>query len=272
VHYAEQETKNMNVPPYSIVIPARYASTRFLGKPLHLLNGEPMIVHTARRAAESSATQVVVATDDERIAGVCAKAGVDVEMTREDHPSGTDRIAEVAQRLQWSADTIIVGLQGDEPATPASHLDTLAANLTAHPDADMATLCTRIESAVDYHNPNRVKVVRDQREMAMYFSRAAIPAQRESLVQKKPATSNPATAQSLPDCWLHVGIYAYRCHYLMQYCELAVCVLELEERLEQLRVLYNGGKIHVGTIEGSASTGVDSPEDLSSIEAALAAL
>jgi len=106
VHYAEQETKNMNVPPYSIVIPARYASTRFLGKPLHLLNGEPMIVHTARRAAESSATQVVVATDDERIAGVCAKAGVDVEMTREDHPSGTDRIAEVAKRLQWSADTI----------------------------------------------------------------------------------------------------------------------------------------------------------------------
>lgn len=257
----------MQQQPYSIVIPARYASNRFPGKPLHPLNGIPMILHTARRAAESSADLVVVATDDDRIAKVCLDAGLDVEMTRVDHPSGTDRIAEVAARRGWEAGRVIVGLQGDEPATPAEHLDVLATNLRLNQDADMATLCMRIESVDDYSDPNRVKVVRDHRDMAIYFSRASIPAQRESLLANKAIVNS-----TLPASWLHIGMYAYRCGYLMKYQELAACALEHEEHLEQLRVLYHGGRIHVGSVESSPSRGVDSPADVPVLEAVLAAL
>lgn len=256
----------MQQQPYSIVIPARYASSRFPGKPLHLLNGIPMILHTARRAAESSADLVVVATDDERIARVCLDAGLDVEMTRADHPSGTDRIAEVAARRGWEPGRIIVGLQGDEPATPPEHLDRLSTNLQLNPDADMATLCMRIESVDDYNDPNRVKVVRDHRDMAIYFSRASIPAQRDSLL-----TNTQVAGQTMPASWLHIGMYAYRCGYLMQYQNLAECALEHEEHLEQLRVLYHGGRIHVGSVESSPSRGVDSPSDVPVLEAVLAA-
>ncbi len=253
--------------PYSVVIPARYASARFPGKPLHLLNGVPMILHTAKRAEESSAAVVVVATDDERIARVCTDAGLDVEMTREDHPSGTDRIAEVAQRRQWTDDQIIVGLQGDEPATPAAHLDLLAGNLQAHPDADMATLCMRMTSAEDYANFNRVKVVRDHSDMAIYFSRASIPAQRSALL-----TDKPTTDATLPASYLHIGMYAYRCGYLHRYQNLQPCELENEEQLEQLRVLYHGGRIHVGAVQNSPARGVDSPDDVAVLEVYLSKL
>lgn len=254
----------MQQQPYTIVIPARYASNRFPGKPLHPLNGLPMILHTAQRAAESSAELVVVATDDERIASVCLDAGLDVEMTRVDHPSGTDRIAEVAAARGWASERVIVGLQGDEPATPAGHLDMLAANLQRHDDADMATLCMRIESIEDYGDPNRVKVVRDHRDMAIYFSRASIPAQRDSLL-----SGEAVVEQSMPACWLHIGMYAYRCGYLMKYQKLAACALENEEHLEQLRVLYHGGRIHVGSVDSSPSRGVDSPMDVPILEAVL---
>jgi len=255
----------MQQPPYTIVIPARYASTRFPGKPLYPLNGLPMILHTARRAAESSAELVVVATDDPRIAQVCLDAGLEVELTRADHPSGTDRIAEVAERRGWAAERIIVGLQGDEPATPAAHLDMLAMNLQLNSDADMATLCMRITSIDDYANPNRVKVVRDYRAMAIYFSRAAIPAKRDALLE-----GNPLTDITMPAAYLHVGMYAYRCGYLMHYQSLAPCPLELAEHLEQLRVLYHGGRIHVGEVERSPARGVDNPADVPVLEALLA--
>ena len=255
----------MHEQPYTIVIPARYASTRFPGKPLHPLNGVPMILHTAKRAAESSAELIVIATDDERIASVCIEAGLDVEMTREDHPSGTDRIAEVATRRQWEAGRIIVGLQGDEPATPAQHLDMLASNLQLNTDADMATLCMRIHSSDDYSDPNRVKVVRDHRDMAMYFSRASIPAQRDRLLGQKEAGDN-----TWPESWLHIGMYAYRCAYLSRYQRLPPCELEQEEQLEQLRVIYHGGRIHVGSVESSPARGVDSPADVAVLEALLA--
>ncbi len=255
----------MQQQPYTIVIPARYDSQRFPGKPLHPLNGVPMILHTAKRAAESSAELIVIATDDERIARVCTDAGLDVEMTRKEHPSGTDRIAEVAARRQWDGERIIVGLQGDEPATPAAHLDNLAANLQMHNDADMATLCMRIESNTDYADPNRVKVVRDHREMAMYFSRASIPAQRNTLLGQ--VETSDAT---VPECWLHIGMYAYRCAYLSTYQQLTPCDLEREEQLEQLRVLYNGGRIHVGSVESSPARGVDSLADVPVLEALLA--
>lgn len=254
----------MQPQPYTIVIPARYASTRFPGKPLHPLNGEPMILHTARCAAESSAEQVVVATDDKRIAKVCMQAGLDVEMTRDDQPSGTDRIAEVAKRRQWDASRIIVGLQGDEPATPVEDLDTLAMNLQLNPDADMATLCMSITNSADYADPNRVKVIRDHREMALYFSRASIPAKRELLLAK-----SSDTGIDLPEAFLHIGMYAYRCGYLEQYQSLSPCVLEREEHLEQLRVLYFGGRIHVGMVQSSPARGVDSPADVPVLEALL---
>ncbi|MFK8081511.1 MAG: 3-deoxy-manno-octulosonate cytidylyltransferase [Granulosicoccus sp.] len=250
--------------PYTIVIPARYASNRFPGKPLHPLNGLPMILHTAQRAAESSAEKVVVATDDERIAQVCLQEGLDVEMTSADHPSGTDRIAEVAARREWDAERVIVGLQGDEPATPARHLDLLAANLLTNPAADMATLCMRIETVEDYNDPNRVKVVRDHHDMAMYFSRASIPAQRDSLLAGKSLDES-----SMPASWLHIGMYAYRCRYLMHYQQLKPCPLEHEEHLEQLRVLFHGGRIHVGSVQSSPARGVDSPADVPVLEAVL---
>jgi len=219
-----------------------------------------MILHTARRAAESSAASVIIATDDERIAQVCQHADLDVEMTSSDHPTGTDRIAEVAMRRGWEAQHIIVGLQGDEPATPADHLDALAANLQQHDDADMATLCMPVQCLEDYLDPNRVKVVRDHRDMALYFSRAPIPAQRHRLL------SNSDEQIAMPEAWLHIGLYAYRCGFLSEYQKLGICALEEEEQLEQLRVMYHGGRIHCGGVIGSGVRGVDSPSDVPVLE------
>jgi len=246
---------------YNIVIPARYASSRFPGKPLHELHGRPMILHTVDRARESAASKIVVATDDERIRAVCEQDNIDVHITRADHPSGTDRIAEVAKARGWSPVTCIVGLQGDEPATPASHLDFLAANLEKNPDADMATLCMAIASKDDYQNPHRVKVVRDHRDMALYFSRAPVPWRRD-------ATDD----NSFPDAYLHLGLYAYRCEFLNAYSALSPSNIEEEEQLEQLRVLYHGGKIHVGLVPATIARGVDHPDDVPLVEEMLARL
>jgi len=243
---------------YNIVIPSRYGSSRFPGKPLHPLNGVPMILHTVQRARSSSAAEIVVATDDERIEKVCRKASIDVQMTRVEHPSGTDRIAEVAKTRGWDEHTLVVGLQGDEPATPAHHLDLLAQNLAANRGADMATLCMPILQIEDYQNKHRVKVVRDKNGMALYFSRASIPVRRDE-----------ATDGSFPASALHIGLYAYRCSFLLQYPTLQHCLLEQEEQLEQLRVLYDGGKIHVGEVESSTARGVDHPDDVPVLEAVL---
>lgn len=256
----------MHTTAYSIVIPARYGASRFPGKPLHLINGEPMILHTAKRAIESSAQQVIIATDDTRIAEVCTEAGLDVQMTRSDHPSGTDRIAEVASARGLPEETIIVGLQGDEPATLPSHLDALAHNLQTRTEADVATLCMPITTREDYLNPNRVKVVRDKHDMAMYFSRAPIPAQRDSLL-----AAGSLDKSKMPAAFLHIGLYAYRCRYLMNYHALPPSNVENEERLEQLRVLYHGGRIHVGTLSSGPARGVDHPDDVPVLEALLKA-
>lgn len=266
----------MNELVYTIVIPARYASSRFPGKPLHLLNGKPMILHTVARARESAAEAVVVATDDERIRHVCAEAGVDVQMTDPGHPSGTDRIAEVARSRNWKQDRLIVGLQGDEPATPAHHLDLLAGNLERVVDADMATLCMPIQTVEDYRDANRVKVVRDSRDMALYFSRASIPVRRDLAAVAGSTggldTGRPGNAEisAFPDSFLHIGLYAYRCGYLLNYHALQACALEKEEQLEQLRVLYHGGKIHVGQVEPSRARGIDHPDDVAVLEPVLA--
>lgn len=250
---------------YSIVIPARFGSQRFPGKPLHLLNGVPMILHTARRARESSADTVVIATDDQRIADVCVQAGLDVQLTDSNHPSGTDRIAEVASARGWESSQIIVGLQGDEPATQPSHLDLLASNLQQNDVADVATLCMTMDDYSDYINPNRVKVVRDKADMALYFSRAPIPAHRDSLLG-----GDMKDDQYTPSAFLHIGLYAYRCKHLMNYHQMGSCVLENEEQLEQLRVLYHGGRIHVGTISHGPARGVDHPDDVPMLESLLA--
>jgi len=170
----------MNSTEYSIVIPTRYGSSRFPGKPLFELNGRAMILHVIDRARESSAARVVFATDDE--------------------------LAEVASTLGWSEDTIIVGLQGDEPATSATLLDRLAANLHHNEHADMATYCTPVRSIEEYNNTNRVKVVRNSQNIAMYFSRASIPAQRDA-----------SLSGTFPNAFIHVGLYAYRCHYLKKF-------------------------------------------------------
>jgi len=243
---------------FHIVIPARYASSRFPGKPLQLLNGKPMLLHVVDRARESDAAVVIVATDDSRIASLCTDAGIAVEMTAEDHPTGTDRIAEVATRLGWTDDVVIVGLQGDEPTTPAPHLNQLAANLRQFTDADMATLCMRVTTRDEYDNPHRVKVVRDQRGMALYFSRASVPHRRE-----------PVAGSDFPDAYIHVGLYAYRCAYLKQYGELIPCTTEQEEQLEQLRVLHHGGRIHVDEVPYALAHGVDRPEDVADVEKVL---
>ena len=241
------------MPNYRIVIPARYASTRFPAKVLHPINGMPMIIRVADRAKQSGASSVVIATDHADIKSVCLEHKLDVQMTSPDHPSGTDRIREVAIVRDWSDDTIIVGLQGDEPATPPSHLDLLASNLANRPEANMATLCTRLLSREDYLNPDRVKVVLNEQGYAMYFSRAPIPAMRDN-------------DTSLPLSYLHVGLYAYRCDYLKTYGSLQPTELEKTEQLEQLRVLHYGGQIHVAEVEASEAVGVDRLEDVARIE------
>jgi len=242
---------------FNIVIPSRFGSSRFPGKPLHPLNGKAMILHVIDRARESNATNIVVATDDQRIASVCAEVGADVEMTDKAHVSGTDRIAEVVTRRAWSDESIIVGLQGDEPVTPAVQLNQLATNLHTFNDANMATYCTPVSSIEEYRNSHRVKVVRDHRNMALYFSRASIPARRENLATR-----------DFPQAYIHIGLYAYRCEYLKQFSSLSPALIEQEEQLEQLRVLFNGGRIHVDLVDDVAA-GVDHPDDVAAVEALL---
>jgi 3-deoxy-manno-octulosonate cytidylyltransferase (CMP-KDO synthetase) len=200
-------------------------------------------------------------------------------MTAVEHTSGTDRIAEVAKRLGWADDVVIVGLQGDEPATPADHLNRLAANLREHTDADMATLCLPITSRADYDNPDRVKVVRDARGMALYFSRASIPRRRGTGRDVGDNTSGDANQDTnhdasgnagFPSAFLHVGLYAYRCAYLQRYSALTPSDAEQEEQLEQLRVLHHGGRIHVAELAAAPAHGVDRPEDVAAIERLLA--
>lgn len=245
---------------FHVVIPARYASTRFPGKPLHPLLGKPMILHVVERANASGAASVVVATDDERIAKVCTDAKVDVVMTRADHPSGTDRIAEVAKVKNWVGDTRVVGLQGDEPGMPSAHIDRLAANLNQHPEAAMATLCFPVQSYEDWQNSDRVKVLRDHSGMALYFSRAAIPFVRDQQAGSKTVPS---------EACIHIGIYAYRAEFLNLYADLKSSGLEASEQLEQLRVLDAGYKIHVDEVKEATAHGVDRPEDVAAMETIL---
>ncbi|MCE3002522.1 MAG: 3-deoxy-manno-octulosonate cytidylyltransferase [Xanthomonadaceae bacterium] len=252
--------------PFVVAIPARLGSTRLPRKPLRLLAGRPLVVHVVERARVAGALEVVVATDSPEIADVVAPLGVGLAMTRADHPSGTDRLAEVATQRGWADDTVVVNLQGDEPFAPASGIVAVAATLAADPGVPMATLATPVASAEQLFDANAVKVVRDARGRALYFSRAPVPWARDVFAARRDA---------LPDgvpFLRHIGIYAYRAAFLRQFTRLPRGLLEDAEALEQLRVLEAGHGIAVGIAPEPFPPGVDTEADLARAEAAMTAL
>ncbi len=240
---------------FTVVIPARYASTRFPGKPLIDLQGKPMVVRVAERAAQSAAMQVVVATDDQRIAEACVQARVAVAMTRSDHATGTDRLSEVVTQLGLADDAVVVNVQGDEPLIPASVIDQVAALLQQQPNAAMATFCHPIHDVADAINPNVVKCVLNEAGEAMYFSRAPIPYARDDW-----SAGITAMPPSLP-MYRHIGLYAYRASFLRIFPTLAIPAIERFEALEQLRALAHGYRIAVAVVDAPLPPGIDTPED-----------
>ena len=243
---------------FRVVIPARYASQRLPGKPLLDIVGKPMIQHVYERACESGAVGVIIATDDERIADAAAGFGAEVCMTAANHNSGTDRIAEVAQTMNWPDSTVVVNLQGDEPLMPPGLLSQVAATLEAHPEAAASTLAVELDRSEQLFDPNTVKVVRDRTGLALYFSRATIPWKRD-LFRAGVEAVDLACLQGI---YRHLGIYAYRADFLARYAELPVSPLEQMESLEQLRILWNGEKIAVDVARQPPPAGVDTREDL----------
>jgi 3-deoxy-manno-octulosonate cytidylyltransferase (CMP-KDO synthetase) len=233
---------------FDVVIPARYASTRFPGKPLADLGGKPMVVRVCERAAQSGAAAVHVATDDERIASAVRSHGHSALMTRADHASGTDRLAEAASQLKLSDHQIVVNLQGDEPLMAPALIGQVAA-LLEQKDAVVSTACHAIHDPVALANPNVVKVVLDAEGYALYFSRAQIPHPREA-----------------GGAWYrHAGIYGYRVGFLKRFSSLPPAPLEKTEALEQLRVLWHGFRIAVAVSETEIPPGVDTPQDLEAV-------
>ncbi len=241
---------------FKVVIPARYGSTRLPGKPLRLIAGLPMIQHVFIRAMASEASEVVVATDDERISTACEGFGATVCMTRADHISGTDRIAEVAAIRGWSDEEMVVNVQGDEPGLPAELIDQVAGLLAGRADANIATLATPVVDVEEFLNPNAVKVVADFTGRALYFSRAPIPWFRDSAAQ------GLMSQQHFEGAWRHLGLYAYRVGALKRLAAAEPSPLELAEKLEQLRAMEMGMTIMVALASCSPGHGVDTEEDL----------
>ncbi|MEO8672935.1 MAG: 3-deoxy-manno-octulosonate cytidylyltransferase [Tahibacter sp.] len=252
-------------PPFVVAIPARYGSTRLPGKPLRLIAGTPMIVHVARRAFEAGAADVIVATDDQRIADALRDHPVRVSMTRADHASGTDRLAECADLLGWPDDAIVVNLQGDEPLAPASGIRAVAACLHGSA-APMATLATPILDVEELFNPNCVKLVLDVQGHAIYFSRAPVPWPRDAF-----STQRTQLPQDVPFL-RHIGIYAYRAGFLRTFSGLPRGQLEAVESLEQLRALEHAHRIAVRLAPEAFPAGVDTAEDLIRVEASFASV
>ncbi len=241
---------------FLVIIPARYASERLPGKPLREIAGKTMIQHVYERAMASGATGVVVATDDERIEKTVKSFGGDVCMTAATHRSGSERLAEVVALRGYPDDQIIVNLQGDEPLMPPELIHQVAQDLYSNREADLATLCSRIHSAAGLFDPHAVKVVLDAAGYALYFSRAPIPWDRDAFA---------ITTEQLPEnseYYRHIGLYAYRAGYLALFAALPSSPLERLESLEQLRVLWHGGRIHVAEAECSPGHGVDTLADL----------
>lgn len=244
---------------FKVVIPARYASVRLPGKPLLDIAGKPMIQHVHERAMESGAAEVVVATDDQRIADVCTGFGADVCLTGDRHRSGSDRIAEVVSIRGWGEQEVIVNLQGDEPCMPPALLKQVADDMESHPAASVTTLCAPITQRGTLFDPHVVKVVVDAEGYALYFSRAPIPWHRDEFVDAaRPLPSDTGFAR-------HIGLYAYRSGYLAQFVSWKHAPIELAESLEQLRVLWHGGRIHVSQACEEPGPGVDTREDLTRV-------
>ncbi|NTS77713.1 3-deoxy-manno-octulosonate cytidylyltransferase [Catenovulum sp. SM1970] len=241
---------------YTIVIPARFASTRFPGKPLVEINGKPMIQHVYERCVATNARQVIVATDDKRIESVATAFGATVCMTSDKHESGTERIAEVIEKFALDKDEVVVNVQGDEPFIPESIIAQVAENLVNRPQVNMATLSVPIEDVEEAFNPNAVKVLTDTNGFALYFSRSTIPYDRNRFLKAKEVTEIGDFYQR------HIGIYAYRAGFVNQYISWQPSALEQIESLEQLRVLWYGEKIHVEQAKETPPPGIDTPEDL----------
>ncbi|HVO90774.1 MAG TPA: 3-deoxy-manno-octulosonate cytidylyltransferase [Casimicrobiaceae bacterium] len=250
---------------FTVLIPARYASTRLPGKPLADIAGKPMVIRVAERARASGAARVAVATDDQRIHDCVRDHGFDAVMTRADHATGTDRLAEAASKLDLEDDDIVVNVQGDEPLLSPPLIRRMAQLLAEHDDAALATACHRIDDPQEAFNPNVVKVVLDARGYAMYFSRATIPWARDAFAQ-----SRERVPGDLP-LYRHYGLYAYRVGFLTRYPELAPSPIERFEALEQLRALWHGYRIVVEIATGTPAPGVDTPQDLERVNALYAA-
>ena len=247
---------------FKVVIPARHGATRLPGKPLRLIAGLPMIQHVYRRAVESGAEEVIIATEHDLVGQLARSFGATVCMTGAHHLCGTERIAEVVEQYAWPDDTIVVNLQGDEPTMPAVNVARVAENLRALTSAPVATLCTPIGTVEELLDPNVVKVVCGQNDLALYFSRAPIPWHRDG--------GFSLDAGMPPGVWLrHLGIYAYRAGALRAFAALKPAELELQESLEQLRALWGGIPIHVGDAPALPGAAVDTEADLARVEALL---
>lgn len=235
---------------FKVVVPARFASTRLPGKPLLDIAGKPMVIRVAERAAKSQASEVVIATDHDEVLNAAQAYGIAAVMTRIDHVSGTDRIAEVVKKMGWHDEMIVVNVQGDEPLIDPVLINDVAQRLANDAKAVMSTACHILHTPEAFENPNVVKVVLNARQQALYFSRAAIPFPRDNEHREQLVAHR------------HIGIYAYRVGFLKQYASLPVTALEKIESLEQLRVLYHGYLIAVTVTAHAPATGVDTPEDL----------
>lgn len=243
---------------FTVIIPARLSSTRLPDKPLADIAGLPMVVRVAQRAGQSGATRCVVAADDDRIMQACAAHGVPALLTRADHPSGSDRLAETCGLLGLGDDAVVVNVQGDEPLIDPALIDAVAAQLQRRSDCVMSTAAHAIDSTADFLNPNVVKVVLDRASTALYFSRAPIAWWRDGMA----AGATPLNALPAPAPLRHVGIYAYRAGFLKQFPQLEPAPLETTESLEQLRVLWHGHRIAVHVTDHAPGPGVDTPQDL----------
>lgn len=241
---------------FTVLIPARYASTRLPGKPLLDVAGKPLVIRVAERARGSGAERIVIATDDQRILDAAQAHGVEAVLTRSDHSTGTDRLAEASLALRLADAMIVVNVQGDEPLLEPDLIRGVAEELEAHHDADIATACHPIDDPEEAFNPNVVKVVLDRAGYALYFSRATIPWARDAF-----AASRAALPPDLP-LYRHYGLYAYRAGFLRRYPALAEAPIERFEALEQLRALWHGHRIAVRVTTGTPAPGVDTEQDL----------
>jgi 3-deoxy-manno-octulosonate cytidylyltransferase (CMP-KDO synthetase) len=251
---------------FKVVIPARYASTRLPAKPLLDLGGKPMVVRVAERAMLSGAAEIWVATDHAEVEATARSHGLNVLMTRADHPTGTDRLAEVVALRGWSDDTIVVNVQGDEPLIDPGLIAQTARQLADH-GADIATVAHPVAEAADFFNPNVVKVVCRANGDALYFSRAPIPYARDQFAREGGGEVLPEGLPALR----HIGLYAYRAGFLKAYTRLAPSPVEAFEALEQLRALWHGYRITVAVADHMPSPGVDTPEDATRMQGIFAA-